>query len=84
MLSVRNIIRIKKLEESAVELEEKWSEAQQADIEKVFQMIEDLIASAVASGSSPHAYVQLQEKKAEFLEEYVNTQARYRKICEKI
>jgi hypothetical protein len=78
--SVRDLVKLKKFEESHVNLKEKWCEEQQQDIECVFEMVEDLIACAIASTNSPHGYAQLQESKAAFVSSLMNSAAKYRHI----
>lgn len=79
-LNVRDMVKLKKYEENHVELKEKWCEEQQRDLEKMFDMVEDLIACAVASTNSPQGYAQLQEAKASFIREFMESAAKYRHI----
>jgi hypothetical protein len=46
----------------------------------MFDMVEDLIACAVASTNSPQGYAQLQEAKASFIREFMESAAKYRHI----
>lgn len=79
-LNVRDMVKLKKYEENHVELKEKWCEEHQRDLEKIFDMVEDLIVCAVASTNSPQGYVQLQEAKQSFIREFMESAANYRHI----
>ena len=83
LLSARNMIKIRKFTENDIVYDEKWSEAHQFDVEKVFMMVNDLIASAVASTSSSQSYTQFQEQKIAFSEEFIDIISKYRKVHQK-
>ena len=79
MINVRDMIKLIKLEKAEA-VKELWCEEQQKDIESFFQSIDDLIAYAAASNSSTQAYVQLQEAKAAFFRNFLETSGKYRHI----
>jgi hypothetical protein len=78
--SVRDLVKLKKFEDSHVNLKEKWCEEQQVDLENILEMVDDLITSAIASTSSSHGYTQLQEAKSTFVNAFMSMAAQYRHI----
>lgn len=78
-MNVRDLIKLKKLEEKAV-VKEKWCEEQQRDLEMLFEMVDNLIACAVASNTSTQAYLQLEQSKSNFKNEFFKIAEKYRHI----
>jgi len=78
-MNVRDMIKLKKFEKN-IPAKELWCEEQQRDLEIFFQMIDDLIATAISSTSSTQAYVQLQEEKATFVRYFLEASEKYRHV----
>lgn len=74
------MIELEKIKDSRPKVKDMWCEEQQHDINRMFELIEDLIESAVCSNTSPMAYQQLQNTKEYFLQEFVQTSLKYRLI----
>ena len=70
-----------KMFEQEPKMQEKWCLQHKTDIERVFQMVDDLVETAVASTNSPMSYQLLQQAKADFIAEFLETAATYRKIA---
>ena len=79
-VNVKDFIILKKLEESKIQVKEKWCEEQEKDVERIIEMIDDLIVTAISSNSSSHGYMQLQEARSAFLKEFIDISAKYRHI----
>lgn len=74
--AARDLITLK----TRVKMKEQWCEEHQCDIETICKMVEDLIALAVASTSSSHAYEQLQTSHKHFVKTIVDISENYRHI----
>jgi hypothetical protein len=72
-----------KIIEQEPKMQEQWCPDQLTDLERVFQMIEDLVQTAVSSTNSPMAYQLLQQAKADFIAEFLELSTTYRKIDKK-
>lgn len=70
--------------EQEPKMQEQWCDGQQQDMNRMFQMMDDLVEQAVASTNSPMAYQLLQQAKADFIAEFLETAATYRKIDKKM
>ena len=79
-INVKDFIRLKKLEESKIQVKEKWCEEQEKDVERMIEMIDDLIITAISSTSSSQGYTLLQEARSTFLKEFMDVSAKYRHI----
>lgn len=76
----RQAIAMRKIEDQRPKLKEQWCPEQQRDIERLFEMVEELVEKAVNSQSSPLAYQLLQQGKADFIREFLDTSSKYRMI----
>ena len=63
-----------------IKFKEKFCEEHQCDIETIVNMVEDLVATAVACGSSPQNYSELQTAKGEFVNHIVKVSEKYRVV----
>ena len=61
-----------------VKFKEQFCEEHQCDIETIVNMVEDLVATAVACGSSPQNYSELQRAKGAFVNHIVKVSEKYR------
>jgi hypothetical protein len=80
MNAVREKIKIKTFEKTQL-VQEVFCEEQQVDIEEIVAMVEDLVATAVACGSSSHNYSELQRSKEEFVNNLIKRSEKYRVIA---
>jgi hypothetical protein len=78
---VRDKLMIKKLQQERQLVKEKFCEEHQCDIESVVQRVDDLIATAVACGSSPQAYAELERGKGEFVNYLLSISEKYRVVA---
>lgn len=78
MNNIRDKIKIHKMEQ--VKFKEQFCEEHQCDIETIVTMVEDLVATAVACGSSPQNYSELQRAKGEFVNHIVKVSEKYRVV----
>ena len=78
MSTIREKIKIHKMEQ--VKFKEAFCEEHQCDIETIVSMVEDLVATAVACGSSPQHYSELQRAKGEFVDHIVKVSEKYRVV----
>lgn len=76
----RQAIQIAKIKETHHKLKDKWCDEQQDDMERFFTMVEELVEKAVGSTASPMAYQQLQQAKADFVKEFLETCSKYRLV----
>jgi hypothetical protein len=72
------MLELQKLKETRPAVKDKFCEEQIKDINRLFEMIDDLVESAINSQTSPMAYQQLKQTKAEFIEEFLETALKYR------
>ena len=75
---IREKIKIHKMEH--LKFKEQFCEEHQCDIENIVNMVEDLVATAVACGSSPQHYSELQRAKGEFVDHIVKVSEKYRVV----
>jgi len=61
-----------------MKVKEQFCEEHQADLDTLLNMVDDLVATAVACGSSPQNYFELQRAKAEFVDTTMNISLKYR------
>ncbi len=80
MYAVKEMIENRKLSRERPRVEEVWCQRQIDDFQQMVGMVENLIATAVASNSSPHQYTMMEEAKAQFLNEFLNMAERYRRL----
>ncbi len=80
MIGIREMIEIRKLSKERPKVQEVWSQNQIDDFNHIMLMIEDLIATAVASHNSPQQYTLLQEAKQNFISNFMEMSERYRRI----
>ena len=78
----RNALKLKIVQESKVNVKEKWCAEQQQDLERTFESLDELIEMATSSTSSAMAYRQLENRKEEFINEFLETSSKYRLIQE--
>jgi len=76
--TIREKIKIHKMEQ--MKFKEQFCEEHQVDIETIVDMVEDLVATAVACGSSPQSYSELQRAKGEFFNHIVKVSEKYRVV----
>lgn len=69
-----------KMFEQVPKMQEQWCSASQRDMERMFEMVEDLIEKAVNSNNSPMSYQLLTQAKADFVAEVLETSGSYRKV----
>ena len=70
-----------KMFEQVPKMQEQWCPEHQKDLERMFEMIDDLVETAVASNNSPMSYQLLQQAKADLIAEFLETAATYRKTA---
>lgn len=80
MNNVRDKIKIKTLEQN-LKVKEVFCEEHQCDLEEIVSMVEDLIETAVACGSSPQQYSELQRAKADFVNSLIKRAEKYRIVA---
>lgn len=80
MYAVKEMIENRKLSRERPRVEEVWCQRQIDDFQQMVGMIENLIATAVASSSSPHQYTMMMEAKEQFLNEFLNMAEKYRRL----
>lgn len=78
MIDVKQIIEVRKIKLERPLVEPKWGSTQCNDIARVLEMVDSLIITAVASNQSAHHYSLLQQEKAEFITEFLDTAEKYR------
>ncbi len=78
---VREKLMLKKMQQERQLVKEKFCEEHQCDIESIVEKVDDLIATAVACGSSPQAYVELERGKVEFVNYLVTISEKYRVVA---
>jgi len=78
MNEFKTIIESRKLKLERPLVEPKWSDTQCNDMARMLEMVDSLIATAVASHQSQHQYNMLQTEKAEFIREFLDTAEKYR------
>jgi hypothetical protein len=78
MYGIREIIEIRKIERERPKVKEVWCSAQVEDFERMIQMVEELIATAVTSNNSSHQYSILQESRENFIHEFLTMAEKYR------
>jgi hypothetical protein len=76
----KQALKLAVLQEERPAVKDKWCDEQQKDIENFFQAVEDLVSTAQNAGSSPMAYAQLQQAKADFVAQTLECWSRYRMI----
>jgi hypothetical protein len=62
-------------------VQEQWCVGHQKDMERIFEMVDNLIDQAVASNNSPMAYQLLQQTKTQFIDDLLEIADSYRKIA---
>lgn len=70
------------VEEQRPAIKAKWCEEQQADAERFFDMVDNLVECAQVANASPLAYAQMQQAKADFVSDVLNCWAKYRLVEE--
>ncbi len=80
MYAVKEMIENRKLSRERPKVEEVWCKNQTDDFQHIVGMVENLIATAVASSSSPHQYTMMMEAKEQFLNEFLNMAEKYRRL----
>lgn len=78
MYGIREIIEIRRIERERPKVKEVWCSAQVEDFERMIQMVEDLISTAVASSNSSHQYSMLQEARKNFINDFLTMAEKYR------
>lgn len=76
MNNIRDKIKILKMEQ--LKFKEQFCEEHQCDLETIINMVDDLVATAVACGSSPQNYSELQRAKTEFVTYVLKVSEKYR------
>lgn len=79
-LSVKQFIELKQLQQSHHAVKEKWCEEQLKDIEKIVEMVNDIVINSISCMSSSQAYEQLEESKAVFMKTLIEMSENYRHI----
>jgi hypothetical protein len=80
MYSIRQIIETRKIQRERPKVKEVWCVDQVEDFERIIQMVEELIAVAVASNSCSHQYAILQETRKNFISDVLTMAEKYRII----
>lgn len=78
MYDIRQIIETRKIQRERPKVKEVWCSAQVEDFERIIQMVEELIAVAVASNSCSHQYAILQEARKTFISDILTMAEKYR------
>jgi hypothetical protein len=76
----KQAMELKVIKNERPKLKEQWCDEQQRDCNRMFEMVEELITAASVAHHSPMTYQQLQQAKAEFIKEFLDTSANYRMI----
>jgi uncharacterized protein Yka (UPF0111/DUF47 family) len=65
--------------EQVPKMQEQWCPEHQKDMGRIFELLDDLVDKAVNSSHSSLSYQLLQESKADFIAEFLELAATYRK-----
>lgn len=82
MNPVRDKLKIWKLEHDRKIVKEQFCEEHQCDIESLVNMVDSMLAGAVACGNSPHAYVELQRERMQFINYMLEISKKYRVVAD--
>ena len=80
MNTVREKLKIWKLENERTVVKEQFCEEHQCDIEDMVSMIDSMITTAVACGNSPQAYAELQRERSYFIDHLLTVSQKYRVV----
>ena len=78
----RQSLMLRIADETALKVEDKWCQAQQKDMMNILQQVEDIVEKAINSHSSSMSYQLFQQAKADFVEYFLDTASKYRRIQE--
>jgi hypothetical protein len=74
----QKLIELEKIKQTRIKVKDKLCDEQTQDINHLFEMVDDLVDVAVTSTTSPMAYQQLQQTKAEFINNFLEIALKYR------
>jgi hypothetical protein len=80
MIGVKEMLAVRKINSERPLMEEKWCPTQCDDFQRMISLVEDLIATAVASNQSPLQYTMLQQAKEGFINEFLDMCEKYRLV----
>jgi hypothetical protein len=73
-------VQLAMVKDTHYKLKDKWCEEQQKDLDKFFEITEGLVENAINSNQSPLSYQILQQAKADFVKEVLETWCKYRLV----
>jgi hypothetical protein len=80
MNTVRDKLKLWKLEQERTLVKEQFCEEHQCDIENIVSMIDSMITTAVSCGKSPQAYAELQRERSQFIDHLLTVSQKYRVV----
>jgi len=80
MIGAREMIAMRKLDKDTEKVQAVWCQGQVDDFNNMILLVEDLIATAVASHTSSQQYTMLQEAKLNFITNFLEMAENYRRV----
>jgi hypothetical protein len=80
MIGAKEMIEMRRMNKDYEKVQGVWCQGQVDDFNHIILMVEDLIATAVASHNSSQQYTMLQEAKRNFVTNFLEMAERYRRI----